>query len=374
MRAGKSARTDRSAAAPRATKRTRMSNAAERGTRRSRTADASARSGRKTTLNRLDGHPNARGGTIKSRPTRSTAPGTRPTWRDGGSGAYSPGYYHPDYGYTCYSRYPWWNPYAYSCYYPAYYGGCHSNWFGFCFGFGFGYWSSSWCYPWYGSYWWNYPYYTASLCYPYYRYVYVGSGPVSVDCPSYSYMDYDESLVDSADDAPAAEDAAPERLVSGLEYYLRLGDDAMKRADYVAARDAYRQAVEADPSAASPRFATAEALIAVGDYHRAVFAVREGFERDRAWAEHGHDRKAIYGSDAAREAVDDAVASYALSKPFDPAGAFLLGYTRFFSGDFDGARPALADAIRLSGGDAIATTLLDAIEAAKKPAKAESKA
>ncbi len=324
-------------------------------------------------MNRLAGHPNARGGTIKARPTRSTASGTRPTWRGDGPTAYSPGYDHPDYGYTCYSRYPWWNPYVYSCYYPSYYGSYHRNWFSFCFGFGFGYWSAGWCYPSYGSYWWNYPYYTRSLCYPYYRYVYVGSGPVSVDCPTYSYIDYDESLVDPVEDAPAEEEPAPERLVSGLEYFLRLGDDAMKRGDYVAARKAYRQAVESDPTAASARFATAEALIAVGDYHRAAFAVREGFERDAAWAEHGHDRKAIFASDAARDAVDKAVAGYAASKPFDAAGALLVGYTRFFSGDLDGARTPLQDAVRLAGGDAVAATLLDAIAAATKPAKDDSK-
>jgi hypothetical protein len=294
--------------------------------------------------------------------------------------------WHPWYGYSWCGRNPWWNPYCGgSYYYPSYYWRLHC--WNFRFGCGFGsYWRCSpyvsWYYP--GRYWNSscyYPYYTCSLGFPYYRYVYVGSGPYGDVAPVYNYYYYgtpeeeeepyrEDGEVDSprgeavdggTRNLPEAPPPAPARVLSGAEYFLRLGDDSFLTGDYDKAAEAYRQAVDSDPDSPVARFALAEALIATGDYHQAAFVIREGLKLDPNWVRSDLDRKKLYGGEAAFNKVQEAIDRYISEHPFDSASQFVGGYARFFSPGRDKALEAFQRVLRLQPEDKDAARFIEAL-------------
>jgi len=295
-------------------------------------------------------------------------------------------HWHPWYGYTWCSANPWWNPYWRGCcYYPSYYWRLHCWNFRFSCGFG-RYWRCSpyvgWYYP--GCY-YNascyYPYYTWCLGYPYYRYVYVGSGPYGDVAPVYNTYYYgtpeeeeepypeegeeeapDRRAVDAGTGGlPETPPPAPARVLSGAEYFLRLGDDSFLTGDYDKAVEAYRQAVEADRDSPVARFALAEALVATGDYHQAAFVIREGLKMDPKWVGADLDRKKLYGGEAAFKAVQEKIDGYASEHPYDPTAQFVVGYARFFSSERAKSLEAFQSVLRLQPADKDAARFVEVL-------------
>ena len=292
-------------------------------------------------------------------------------------------YWHPWYGYSWYGRGNWWNPYRNNWYYPSYYYRSHNRWFRFGFGYS-NYWRwcpyVSWYYPgcYYDSYAY-YPYYTYCLGYPYNRYVYVGSGPVGDTTVIYNYGSSTEEWGDPGEAAPpgpvADEGAggaigslpetappAPARVLSGAEYFLRLGDDAFVVGDYAKAADAYRQAVKSDPESAVARFALAEALLASGEYHQAAYSIREGLKRDPKWVESDLDRRILFPSLKAFRSVQADLDRYVAANPFDATAHFVHGYARFFSEERDLARTSFQEVLRLQTEDGDVQRFLDVLD------------
>jgi len=349
-------------------------------------------------------HPNA-GNKRRGKILKLPAPGTS-RGRKGGfhRGGYSRRYrnhrnrfyvhWHPWFGYTWYFSNSWWSPFGQSCYYPSYYFGYHNR--HFCFSLGYSrYWRwcpyVSWYYPssYYDTYSW-YPYYTQCLSYPYNRYVYFGSGPGNTYCPTYNY--YNDSPEEGGgvvnnyyyyhgDETPGTEEAygtvageaagrnlpevpppAPARVLSGAEYFLRLGDEAFQAGEYEKAREAFKQALDSDSGSPVVYFALAESLLATGDYHHAAFMIREGLKLDPEWVNADLDRKSLYPSLDEFSKVQEKLDQYLTQHPFDPAAHFVQGYAHFFSDSPEKALESFQEAIRIQKEDMGARGFIEALK------------
>jgi len=218
-----------------------------------------------------------------------------------------------------------------------------------------------------------------NLYYPYYRYVYVGSGPGNIYCPTYNYYydspveDYGEGAVEEASgrNLPEAPPPEPARVLSGAEYFLRLGDEAFKAERYDKAGEAYKQAVESDSESPVARFAHAESLIATGEYHHAAYVIREGLKLDPRWVEVDLDRKTLFSGEEEFTKVQGRLDGYLLNHPFDATAHFVKGYSMYFSGEPKKALEAFRDAVRIQKDDHEAARFIEVLteDSRKKPGR-----
>ncbi len=234
---------------------------------------------------------------------------------------------------------------------------------------------------------WHYgysPFFTYYYWYPYYNY---GRSYYYSDYPYYAspqnnyYYDeyypvynnyYGEGYEGGSEPAsnyePAKEETTNETLV---DFYLRLGDIHFKRGEYAQAVDAFKKAVQEDPSAAVPKFALGEALFATGDYHYGAYNLRKGLDRAPNWVEQTIDRREYYGNGDDFKIHLDLVRTYIAEHPFDAAAQFCLGYNAFFSKDLETATQAFQRAQEIEPGDRYSKLFLDQIALLKTLAPKE---
>ena len=209
--------------------------------------------------------------------------------------------------------------------------------------------------------------------------MYVGSGPGNTYCPTYNYY-YDSPVEDFGEDPaveasgrnlPEAPPPEPARVLSGAEFFLRLGDEAFKAERYDKAEEAYKQAVESDPDSSVAQFALAEALIASGEYHHAAYMIREGLKLEPRWVEADLDRKTLFSGEGEFNKVQGRLNRYLLDHPFDASAHFVKGYSLYFSGKLEGALEAFRDAVRIQKDDIEAARFIEVLteDARKKPAR-----
>ena len=138
---------------------------------------------------------------------------------------------------------------------------------------------------------------------------------------------------------------------------LELGRRLFKDRDYQRAADTFLDAVLADPTAGYPKLLFGHALFAVGDYDYASYAIRRAIDRidDLDAASPSVDE--LYGSadrfDRLVYKLHDHVRRHAL----DEDANFLLGYFRYFAGDYQGALRSLDRALLLNAIDRQAKVL-----------------
>lgn len=254
-------------------------------------------------------------------------------------------------------------------YYFGFYSAYPSGWsfyFNFCrplpafsFAWSCGYDPFFTCYTWY-------PYFCHGGIYYYYDFPYYCS-------PANSYYEYDvsypeTSVVAEPDEPDAAWTSFGERsLASGprespetiTDYFLRLGDGFFRAGEYEKAVDAFRKAVDSDPSAPVAFFALGEALFAVGEYSYAAYAIRKGFDLDPGWVENPIDRREFYGQVSDFRNQMRALEAHCAASPYDAAGLLVLAYNRYFTGEEAPAREAFSALLELYGSDRLAEAFLD---------------
>jgi tetratricopeptide (TPR) repeat protein len=113
-----------------------------------------------------------------------------------------------------------------------------------------------------------------------------------------------------------------------------LGTEAFRNGEYNLAIRHFRQLAELSPLVARPLFLEAQALIAVGKYRDAVFAIEQGLKRHPEWPSSAFRPKTdLYDNDEAIWAAHrkQLEAAHRLN-PISADSRFLLGYLAWFEG------------------------------------------
>jgi tetratricopeptide (TPR) repeat protein len=148
--------------------------------------------------------------------------------------------------------------------------------------------------------------------------------------------------------------------LSQFEMHLRLGDYHFRKGEYAQASEEYKAAIVLEPENAAARYALADAVFALGDYHLAAYSLRRAIEIDPSWLDRRFDKRTYYGIPGDFDRQLRALEAYLADHPYDEAALLILGYNRFRSLD---PMRAAADLERLLGvrtDDPVAKAILEA--------------
>jgi len=153
--------------------------------------------------------------------------------------------------------------------------------------------------------------------------------------------------------------------------FMTNGTDLFRQRDYLGAASAFRRAAPLDPDNGLPRFSSAHAQFALGDYEGAAFNLRRGFDLTPEWLESGNDLRSAYASAQQGGAADfqdhlAALRSHVSVQPADATARFLLGYVEFFTGALDVAERQFEACIELDPTDPLPRRFVDEIRLIRK--------
>lgn len=248
--------------------------------------------------------------------------------------------------------------------------------YGFYGSFFWGFWWGSWC-GWF-------PYYCNSPWFPYWCYYWWGYvwWPYGYTVPAYYYptiirtVPRETIIIESSDSGGGSADAAPVGGVapagggnpgpalSAFELHLRLGDDHFRRGEFDRAAEEYKLAVLEDPDSGVARYALADALFALGDYHFAAYSLRKAIERQPDWLGRKFLKREFYEDPSLFDAHMTAVRAWLEMHPFDEAALFVLAYNLFRDDQAGEAEKVLARLQDIREDDPVYETLREAISGA----------
>ena len=129
------------------------------------------------------------------------------------------------------------------------------------------------------------------------------------------------------------------------------GDRHFAAQDYLKAYTAYADAVDAAGDRTEPRAKLVLAYAAIGQYDRAVGALKTLLTLDPNYPRHFQSLDAMFGDNRlGKEATKTRVAEWTAGHVSDPDRLLLLGAVMYFDGDIDRARGLLASAQEFDGG------------------------
>jgi tetratricopeptide (TPR) repeat protein len=139
-----------------------------------------------------------------------------------------------------------------------------------------------------------------------------------------------------AKEAPKAKDDIDQR--SEMYRLLRAGNKAFASGQYEDALKAYEKSQAAAPMEAHPAFHAGQALVALGNYHKAFNEIQRGLRWQPHWPEAEFKPRALYGNRGSVYAKHLARLADAVEQnPNDDSLLFLLGYQLWFDGKRDQA-------------------------------------
>jgi uncharacterized protein HemY len=263
---------------------------------------------------------------------------------------------------------------------PSYYFGLYYNWGPYR--------SYSWCYPYYhrkyvfvslGGYWPSYYRYSRYYWYGYHPYYWYGYYPIAYEVPGNTYYTYnyygDDSITYYDSEYPIVDHTTfadvraqlaegPEEPSPADEFFEQ-GVTTFEQGDYIAAAEAFAQAMALEPDDMILPFAYCQALFASGDYAAAAAVLREAMAKVSPDEEGVFYPRGLYPDE---ETLFDQIAELADKAEiynFDANLQLLLGYNLLGIGQFDEA----VDPLRLASMDMenaqAATVLLNLLEKAR---------
>ena len=292
---------------------------------------------------------------------------------EGGDHGHDP--YYGDHHHHHYYSYAW--PWCFNYGWYGYYG-----WPSWGFGFGF-YWPHYYAYGGFWPYWYAYSYpfdrvyhygYTSYLpervvIYENYYYDSVGDGGYYEEVP------VDGAPVDGGGVAGGVvgEVAPAAGAAGGLpDDPLVTGDVMLRAGRYTEAVEAYRDAVDAEPDNSIAKFALADALFAMGEYHEAAYLARLGLAQDPDWLGATVSKGDLFPSVDEFERLLASLEAFAAERDYDSSAWFLLGYQQHFSRKYTAARSSMTKVAGILVGDPLTQRVLLAIDEAKARADAEA--
>lgn len=152
------------------------------------------------------------------------------------------------------------------------------------------------------------------------------------------------------------------KKLSPSEQMQRLGDIHFRQGRYDQAAIAYERAIQENPDHAALRFILADARFAMGDFHGAAAAIRQGLDRDANLAKAKADKLAFYESREAFDKQMEALYRFANEHPANADAQLVLGFNLLFSGKAQDARQAFERAVAIDPQDRAAALFLEALK------------
>ncbi|MFO0948900.1 MAG: tetratricopeptide repeat protein [Planctomycetota bacterium] len=133
--------------------------------------------------------------------------------------------------------------------------------------------------------------------------------------------------------------------------YVTGGTRLFNAGSYHRAADQFRLAIKQVGDDPTPHFYLAQSLFAMGKYHEAAQAIKDGLKLNPEWLEVDFDMKSMYGNagDLLTQLRD--LGKDLKANPLDRNALFLLGFELFVTGEKERAKIILEQAARLEADD-----------------------